>query len=225
MSWNLYDHRSIRVVINPSVVTGGKQRPNLFNKHLCFELTGLTCCFSLAWKREGFTVKTSGMASTAVKQWSELSAVVWVLRSCSFHGHLVHIYNTTVFMNVFATITWPGWEHHSGHDPWHVENILIFSRSSWGALSDRAYKLQPRCDFSSYLQYYTCYDTYSYVQASAWGWRRWPAFWWVVRFVHICSSKATHIVQEPLRPGKWLAEDVGGSGGQTDWFSACFMKY
>lgn len=76
---------------------GGKQRTSLFNKNLCFELIGLTCSFSLTQKKEGFTVKASDVASTAVQQWNELSAVVWVLSSCSFHGQLVHIYNITVF--------------------------------------------------------------------------------------------------------------------------------
>lgn len=80
---------------------GRKQRPSLFNKHLSFEFTELADFPS--WKKGH--VKTWGISSTVVKQWSELSAVVWVLRTCSSHGQLVHIYNTTVCMSVFANIT------------------------------------------------------------------------------------------------------------------------
>jgi len=47
---------------------GAKQRQSLFNKYFCFEFTGLTCCFSLDWRKEGFTVEVSGIISTVVKK-------------------------------------------------------------------------------------------------------------------------------------------------------------
>lgn len=205
---------------------GGKQRLNLFKKHLCFELTGLTCCFSLARKKEGFTIRSSGIASTVVEQWSELSAVVWMLSFCSFHRQLVHVYNFS-WMSLQPSLD-------------HVENITLgmicgmwkTSCSSAGDLHEEVCAtVQINCSCAvtsapiSNITLVMLPTASSYAHASAWSWRRWTEFWGVVRLVHIYASKATCNIQEPPRPGKWLAEDVGGSGGQTDWFSACFMKY